>query len=115
MFVTKPISALLLAATATALALPEPQTITVNEAGIAAFKRQLSESCNKIQSTYNNIDSGIAGLESDFGEPLGTFTLPHHSFQVHVLQIRMLTNLNFISSQLSNLPFRISKDLLAVL
>jgi hypothetical protein len=67
MFFTKLISALLLAATETALALPEPQTVTVNEAGIAAFESQLSESCNQIQSTYDNIDSGIAGLESDFG------------------------------------------------
>jgi hypothetical protein len=66
MLFTKAISALLLAATATAIALPEPQTVTINEAGIAAFDNQLSQSCRQIQSTYDSLASGIASLESDF-------------------------------------------------
>jgi hypothetical protein len=67
MFFSKVIFALLLASSATAIALPEPQIVTVNEAGIAVFESQLSESCNQIQSTYDNLASGIASLESDFG------------------------------------------------
>lgn len=67
MFFSKVIPALLLAALATALALPEPQTVTINEAGIAAFESQLLESCNQVQSTYDNLASGITSLESDFG------------------------------------------------
>jgi hypothetical protein len=67
MFFSKVIFALLLASSATAIALPEPQTVTVNEAAIAAFESQLSESCNQIQSTFDNLASGIASLESDFG------------------------------------------------
>jgi hypothetical protein len=67
MFFTKVIPALFLALTATAIALPEPQTVTINEAGIAAFESQLSESCSQIQSTYDNLASGISSLESDFG------------------------------------------------
>jgi hypothetical protein len=66
MLFTKGIPALLLAATVTAIALPEPQSTTINPGQITEFESQLQAECAQIQSIYDNVLSGFASIESGF-------------------------------------------------
>jgi hypothetical protein len=58
----KAISALLLAATATAIALPEPQAPVTN---VASFQSLLKTECSQLVSIYYDIITGYTVIEND--------------------------------------------------
>jgi hypothetical protein len=62
MFFTKALSALLLVATATAIALPEPQASVTN---VASFQSLLTSECSRLVSIYDDIITGYTVIEND--------------------------------------------------
>ena len=62
MFFTKTLSALLLVATATAIALPEPQAPVTN---VASFQSLLKTECSQLVFIYDDIITGYTVIEND--------------------------------------------------